>query len=167
VRFKFEAIIPTDSENRKAPATMEAQAAVGSIFDQWPTFQFTSVSLELDNKGVFEKVLLPLWVNALPEGEDPETLVPRDLASATEQIMRAPATVITPASRAALTRFLRDLPHPSGKLGLRLKFAEPQQISGLTAIVSSPDEFWQRAEAVEADYVPASTIKELPPETLP
>ena len=111
-----------------------------------------TIHITLENKFIFESMILPTWVNAVGH-EDPETAIPKQLAIDEIQIAKLPASVIDPKGRDALIRFLKDMPHPVGRLDLNLVFAQPLKLKA-SADAFKGDAFWRAFTWIDARYEP-------------
>jgi hypothetical protein len=105
----------------------------------------------LDNGYVFESMIVPIILPMIPEDEDPAIEVPKALKAAEKKLLATPATRTDAASRDALIRFVRDLPHPTGHFDLDLNWLQPRSLSDIKGALRG--DFLGGARAV-AQYVP-------------
>ena len=111
-----------------------------------------TIHITLENKFIFESMILPVWVNAVGD-DDPETAIPKQLAMDEIQIAKLPVSVIDAKGRDALVRFLKDMPHPVGRLDLNLVFAQPLKLKA-SADAFKGDAFWREFTRIDARYEP-------------
>ncbi len=91
----------------------------------------THLRLRLDNMGMFEGLAIPALAAALQEAtgtDDPAKSLKQFQVAAAVALGALPDSRIDADSRTALSRFVQDLPHPSGFFTLDITFAKPLQI---------------------------------------
>lgn len=114
-------------------------------------FKFSRIRFGLDNRIVFESMVMPMVLALLPQDKDPAVEIPRLQKDAERDLKRLPASAIDPASRDALIRFTRDLPHPTGHFTAEVNFPTPQPVRALIAD-SGKKMAWAKDTRIAAQY---------------
>lgn len=110
-----------------------------------------------DNNGLFEGMLLPVFLGMIPADQDPAVEVPKAQARDMAAIAKLPDTAIDRASKDALSRFLRDFPNPRGYFELEQTFDTPLELGGLSSLPATAASAWLHGSHISARYDMASS----------
>jgi len=115
------------------------------------------VRMVLDNNGIFEDMLAPVLIGLVPPDDDPAVEIPKAQARELAQLRKLPSSVIDEASKAALTRFINDFPHPRGRLEIDQTFDRPLQLGDLKAFLVAGTGTWSQGSRIKARYDPSAS----------
>lgn len=111
----------------------EQDGHAGHDLPDLPALQLSHTRLVLDNKTLFESMLMPTIIALVPAEQDPAEVFPRWQKKTEAQLRELPTRLLDADSREALIRFIRDFPHPTGHFAFDLRFAQPVTLAGLKA----------------------------------
>lgn len=102
-----------------AAAPWDPAAPWAEALDGPEALKLTRLELGLEMRGLFEFYILPALLDYMADPDDPAGTIAGLKDNLTAAL--AGATNLAPETRAAATRLLADLPHPQGRLVLRLR----------------------------------------------
>ncbi|WP_343611308.1 hypothetical protein [Novosphingobium sp.] len=96
-----------------------------SLQDMKGGLRILHTRLVLDNRTLFEGMLMPMIIAMIPPDDDPAEVIPKWQKKAEADLRKLPDSLVDAASRDALIRFTRDFPHPTGHFDLDIRLARP------------------------------------------
>jgi hypothetical protein len=115
-------------------------------------FGIRHVRMVIDNNGLFEGMLLPPVLAMIPSDQDPAVEIPKAQARELAQIRKLPSSVIDEASKAALSRFVNDFPHPKGRVEIDQTFDTPLRLEDLQAVLAVGKPTWFQGSRLQVRY---------------
>lgn len=139
--------------NMDAIYRLDQDAHAGRDLPDLPALQLSHSRLVLDNKTLFESMLMPMIIAFVPQDQDPAVVFPRWQKRAEAQLREIPAKLLDPASREALIGFIRDFPHPTGHFQINISLAHPISPGEIKA--KKGDAAFLKEAKITAVYQPA------------
>lgn len=96
-----------------------------SLRDMKGGLRISHTRVVLDNRTLFESMLMPMVIAMIPPDDDPAEVIPKWQKKAEASLRTLPDSLIDAASRDALIRFTRDFPHPTGHFDLDVRLLKP------------------------------------------
>lgn len=103
----------------------EQDKHAGHDLPDLPALRLSHTRLVLDNKTLFEGMLMPAIIAFVPADQDPAVAFPRWQKKTEAQLRELPNGLLDHDSREALIRFIRDFPHPTGHFAVDVSFVHP------------------------------------------
>lgn len=97
----------------------------GAADEDAKLFSLSKLSARLDNRGVFEGMVVVPLVSMLPPDEDPRPAIAQMQQMASGFIAMLPETVASADSKAALKDFIAAFPHPAGVYQFGIESKQP------------------------------------------
>lgn len=88
-----------------------------------------NISVRLDNRGLFERLVVSDLISKLPDDKDPKPVITQYQASATAFIDALPDTVAGADSRAVLKTFVTSFPNPVGVYEMSVETQPPVSLA--------------------------------------
>ncbi|MDO1583220.1 hypothetical protein [Rhizobium oryzicola] len=96
------------------------------------------LSLKLDNRGVFESIVVMPLISTLPQDHDPKPAIERYRSLATAFVDSLPDRIATSDSKTVLKTFLAEFPHPAGRYQVDIDAEQPIPVADLLGAASKP-----------------------------
>jgi len=111
------------------PALSEEGPPAGSI---------ETLSITLDNEGLFETMMVPFLVGSLPYGDDPRPAIAKYQAAIVKAIAALPDETLDEDGKSAAVHFVESFPHPTGRYEFGFSADEPIGVAALASINTIP-----------------------------
>lgn len=115
--------------------------------------KLSRIHLALDNRYVFESMVMPMFMGMVPDDKDPAVEFPRMQKDMERKIGKLPEGVADASSRDAMIRFTRDFPHPTGHFETNLTLRQPLPLEDIMKRRANNMD-WANMATLSARYEP-------------
>lgn len=119
-----------------AKAHLAALPDAATMYDNQTDGTITALTLRLDNRGVFESMVVPVLVSLLPYDQDPRPAIAKYQRAIAAAFAALPDTVLDTDGKAVAAEFVGVFPHPDGRYEVTFEAEEPIEVMALASIGS-------------------------------